>query len=194
MMDDTQERRIALALQAGRPDGWREFYDAFSERVWRNVARLLGHSSADVADVVQETFIAAARSARSYDENRGTIWCWLWGIARRHLALHFRKQNQQERLRRAAEVLANGSAAADPQEARELAEFVRAILAEIPAEYADALTTRYMDDVSVEQMARDERSTETAIRSRLARARSSFRARYEQHVGAAATKPAGGSP
>jgi RNA polymerase sigma-70 factor (ECF subfamily) len=60
-------------------------------------------------------------------------------------------------------------------ESRELAEQVRATLAAIPDEYADVLTAKYLDDVPVEQIAHEERSTETAIRSRLARARQAFR-------------------
>jgi RNA polymerase sigma-70 factor (ECF subfamily) len=107
--------------------------------------------------------------------------------------LHFRKQNQLDRLKRAAQLLARDTGPSDPNDAKELAEFVRAILAEIPPDYADALTARYLDDVSVAQMALDERSTETAIRSRLARARSSFRERYEQHMQPVAGKSAGGS-
>jgi len=194
MIDATEERTLALGLRDGSPDAWRAFYNAFAERVWRSVARLIGASQNDIADVVQETFIAAARSARGYDENRGALWNWLWGIARRQLALHFRKQNQQDRLKRAAQVLANGATTTEPHEAKELAEFVRAILTEIPEDYADALTARYLDDVSVGQMAMNERSTETAIRSRLARARSTFRERYEQHMQPVSSKAPGGSP
>src|SRR5262245_55063136 len=130
-MDDQQERELARGLREGRADAWRALYDAFAEPVWRCVARLLGPASADVADVVQETFLAAARSARTYDAERGTLWMWLWGIARRHVALHFRKQEQQDRLRQAEAWLSTGNGqlgrwlqghGATPEEALEAAE------------------------------------------------------------------------
>src|SRR6185437_12447852 len=85
-MDEQQERDIARGLRAGEADAWRALYDAHAERVWRAVARLMGAQAVDVADVVQETFLAAARSADSYDAARGSLWWWLWGIARRQVA------------------------------------------------------------------------------------------------------------
>src|SRR5262249_48320365 len=102
-MDEQQEREVALGLREGKTDAWRTLYEAYAERVWRSVARLLGPRSADVADVVQETFLAAARSAVTYDAGRGSLWFWLWGIARRHVALHYRKQERQDRLKTAGE-------------------------------------------------------------------------------------------
>src|SRR5437667_989782 len=101
MLDEQQERLIALGLREGKADAWQALYDAYAERIWRGVARLLGPQSTDVADVVQETMMAAARSARTFDSARGSLWPWLWGIAHNHVALHLRKQERQ-RLTKAA--------------------------------------------------------------------------------------------
>ncbi|HLW66292.1 MAG TPA: sigma-70 family RNA polymerase sigma factor [Gemmataceae bacterium] len=181
-MDEAQASRIAYGLRAGQPEAWAMFYDAFAERVWRATARLLGPASTDIADVVQETFLAAARSARTYDPAKGSLWFWLWGIARRQLALHLRKK---QRWQQVTVLASNGrlsrwlegqeSMPADTLEARELSELVRATLGALPAEYADVLTAKYLDELSVEAIAQEERSTETAIYSRLARARQAFR-------------------
>jgi RNA polymerase sigma-70 factor (ECF subfamily) len=193
-MDETRERRIAQGLRGGDPQAWRELYEAFAERVWRSVARLLGPASADVADVVQETFMAAARSARTYDEAKGSLGVWLTGIARRHLALHFRKEQRHDRQRLVSAALcaANGrlrqwldgvdAPMPDALEIAELAQLVRATLAELPPEYEMALTAKYVDDVPVEQLAREERCTDVAIRSRLARARQAFRNEFSRRV------------
>ena len=54
-MHEEQQTEIARGLRAGRPDAWQALYDAYCERVWRSVARLVGPGSADVADIVQET-------------------------------------------------------------------------------------------------------------------------------------------
>src|SRR5437868_14526716 len=104
-MDDQQECDIARGLRAGDAEAWRSLYDAYAARVWQAVARLMGPESADVADVVQETFLAAARSARTYDASRGSLWLWLWGIARRHVAIYYRKEKRHDRLRSAADWL-----------------------------------------------------------------------------------------
>ena len=97
-MDDQQEREVARGLQEGKTEAWRALYDAYAKRVWHAVARRMGPGSADVADVVQETFLAAAGSAGGYDATRGSLWLWLSGIARRHVALHYRKQRRHRRV------------------------------------------------------------------------------------------------
>ena len=103
MLDEQQERLIAQGLREGKTNAWQALYDAYAERVWRGVARLLGPQSSDVADVVQETMMAAARSARTFDATRGSLWPWLWGIAHNHIALHLRKQERRRRLTRQAQ-------------------------------------------------------------------------------------------
>jgi RNA polymerase sigma-70 factor (ECF subfamily) len=192
-MDEQQERDVARGLREGKAEAWRTLYDAYAERVWRCVARLLGAESADVADVVQETFLAASRSAPTYDANRGTLWFWLWGIARRQVALHYRTQLRQDRLRRAGTWLAAGNgrllrwlegreiAPREALEATELAVLVRATLTELPTDYETLLTSKYLDGDSVEQIASRERSTSTAIRSKLARARNAFRQAFGKY-------------
>jgi len=187
-----QERLVARGLQAGEPEAWQTLYDAYSQRVWWFAARLMGAESVDVADVVQETFIAAAGSARNYDSEQGPLWAWLSGILRNQVALYFRKQARQEKIRRAAEALrkANGqfvgwmnSGKESPQDLLEKADLValvRAVLVTLPEEYESVLTAKYLDEVSVDELAHFENRTETAIRSQLARARRAFRDAFEK--------------
>jgi RNA polymerase sigma-70 factor (ECF subfamily) len=186
-MDEHLAREVARGLREGRPDAWRSLYDAFAERVWRGVARRLGAASGDVADVVQETMLAAARSARAYDPAHGSLWNWLWGIARHQVALHYRKQKRHDRLKHAGDWLAASAgrlahwldgvapAPTDLLESAELALLVRLALAELSDEYETLLTAKYLDGETVGQIAGRERSTETAVRSKLARARDAFR-------------------
>jgi len=74
------EQQIAHGLRDGQRDAWRAMYDAYARQVWCVVARQMGSDAADVADVVQETFLAAARSVRQYDPARGSLWMWLYGF------------------------------------------------------------------------------------------------------------------
>lgn len=189
-MDDQQEQVIAQGLAEGKEEAWRALYEAYSKPVWQYVARRMGLDTADVADVVQETFLAAARSARQFDPARGSLWNWLCGIARNHLAQHFRRR------RRDKVSAADDSASLvrkqfvdwldhrheTPPEAlaaAETASAVRATLAELPGAYETLLVAKYFDGDSVDQIAGREQSSSTAIRSKLARARRAFRRAYE---------------
>jgi RNA polymerase sigma-70 factor, ECF subfamily len=194
MLDENDERRIAQGLRDGKADAWQALYDAYAERVWRGVARLLGPQSTDVADVVQETMMAAARSARSFDPGRGSLWPWLWGIAHNQTALHLRKQERRNRLTTASAWLAasngqllhwlEGKEPSPPAAlaAAELATLVRAALTELPADYGLLLTARYLDGETVALIALREHSSEMAVRSRLARARLAFRESFGKYA------------
>jgi RNA polymerase sigma-70 factor (ECF subfamily) len=186
-MNELREHDIARGLRQGEPDAWRALYDAYAPAVWSAVARRLGPYSADVADVVQETFLAAARTARHFDSTQGTLWNWLNGIARHHVAQYYRKEQRQTRIVQAVEALGPqhekvvawlDRREAEPLEAlvtAEMALLIRATLSSLSDDYEDLLTQKYLEGTSVEQMADQRAASETAVRSRLARARQAFR-------------------
>ena len=183
-MDEQASAEIVRGLRAGRRDAWEAMYDAHAVRVWQGVTRLLGPDSADVADVVQEAMLAAARSARTYDPAKGSLWNWLWGIARMQVLLHYRKRERQDRWKQAA-MLADWMDKADatPCELLETAELratVRETLMELDGPHEMLLTAKYLDGDSVARIALREKTTETAIRSRLARAREAFRQVFQR--------------
>ncbi len=191
-MDDYQERQLAQGLREGRIEAWQALYEAYARPVWQYVARLMAPGAGEVADVVQETFLAAARSARTYDPQRAPLWSWIVGIARNQVAVAYRKRQRQERIKMAVQWLATTGQPVvrwlerrqqTPHEAlaaAELAALVRGALSELPADYQGILTARYLDGVGVEQIAAQENSTATAVRSKLARARRAFRDAFSQ--------------
>lgn len=194
-MDQEQpEHQLACGLRNGQTDAWRALYDAYARQVWCVVARQMGPDTADVADVVQETFLAAARSARRYDPTRGSLWMWLCGIARRHVALHYRGRQRRQRLQDKAQTLATigrqavcwlespGLGPSETLAQTELAGLVRAVLTELPVGYETLLTAKYFDNVSVDELAGQEECSAVAVRSKLARARRAFRDAFLKRV------------
>jgi RNA polymerase sigma-70 factor (ECF subfamily) len=187
-MDQQTEGVICEGLRRGEPQAWAKLYDSHAERLFREVGRMVGGDPADVADVVQEVFLAVARSARQFDPKRGTLWLWLLGIARNQVALYWRKRTPQLAEARRWWSSLNGRAKAwvahnaDPPaeilEAKELAVLVRATLAQLPIDYQALLTTKYLDGASAEQIAAQTRSTAEAVRAKLMRARRAFREAY----------------
>jgi RNA polymerase sigma-70 factor, ECF subfamily len=195
LMDPAQtDENIARGLRAGQTDAWQALYDAYARLVWAAVARQMGPAATEVADVVQETFLAAARSARQYDPARGSLGMWLFGIARRHVALHFRRQQRHDRVGQPAESLAAlGQAMVQQIESpapgpgdvlaqSEMAGLVRTVLTELPVDYETLLAAKYFHGVSVEDLAGQEESSATAVRSKLARARRAFRVAFLKKV------------
>ena len=187
MLDLAQQTAVIGGLQRGSRDAWTALYDAYSEAVWRYVGRLLGADAAAVCDVVQETFLTAARSAHNFDSDRGTLWNWLTGIAHHQATAHWRQVSRVQRLRTLVELgaadihhLLNGeSSDHQPCEQRELADLVRGTLAELPADYASLLTAKYLDDQTLEQLSAEHSLSVDAVKSKLARARREFRTKFQ---------------
>jgi len=191
-MDKNTERKIAQGLQKGDRQAWLQLYEAYAESVWRNISRLTGGDSAAVADIVQETFLAAARSARNFRPDRGTLWVWLWTIARRQVALYYRKQKPEILLSRSRQwwtsldgekfdwIDAKADMPPDILESQELAVLVRLALSELPGDYQTLLLAKYVDNQPAGKIAGQMDCSEVAIRSKLARARKAFRKAFKK--------------
>ncbi len=186
MLDEHEQLAVIRGLRDGSRDAWARLYDGYSVDVWRYVARLLGPNAAAIGDVVQETFMDAARSARQFDAKRGTLWSWLAGITHHRVLAHWRQANRQARLQQLAESgdidfghLLDGQAAKASGEARDIADFVRSVLAELSVDYTALLTAKYLDDRSLAKMSVQFGGSVEAIKSKLARARQEFRLKFE---------------
>jgi len=184
--DRNTHSRIADGLRTGDRQAWLMLYDIYAETLWQNVARLMPHDSAAVADIVQESLLAAAHSAGTYDAQRGSLWVWLWTITKRQIALHYRKLKSANGMRQALawwisldgekqHMIRDMETPLQLLEIKELGVLVRHCLTQLPAEYQVVLLAKYVDDVPVEQIAEQMKRSAVAVRSTLARARKAFR-------------------
>lgn len=187
MLSPEEQLEVGRRLRNGDRDAWGALNESYNVAVWRLTARLVGPDAAGVADVVQEVFLAAAISARRFDAEQGTLWSWLTGIVHRQVSNYWRKAERADRWRALAEsgridvagLLESHESPSDIEEQREVADLVRRVLAELPADYAILLTSKYLDDCSLEEMAAQSGSSAEATKSKLARARREFRAAFE---------------
>lgn len=191
MLSPEEQLDVGRRLRAGDRKAWAALYDHYSVAVWRLTARLVGPDAASVSDLVQEVFLAAAGSARRFDPNQGRLWNWLAGIVHRQVSNYWRKVERADRWRALAEsgtvdvakMLESNESACDIAERREVADLVRRVLAELSADYAILLTSKYLDEQCLEEIAAQSGSSVEATKSKLARARREFRAAFETLVG-----------
>jgi RNA polymerase sigma-70 factor, ECF subfamily len=129
-------------------------------------------SSRDLAEeALQDTFLAAWRSARAY-HGTGVVPAWLWGIARRRLASLARRQPTGVlSLEATAEP---PDLAATPEEAalgRDASARIRLAISHLPAEQRVAITAVVYEGKSIQAAARAAAVPEGTLKSRLHRAR-----------------------
>jgi len=187
LLDESDQIAVIRGLRDGNREAWTALYDRYCADVWRYVGRLMGNRATDVADVVQETFLAAARTARQFDSSRGTLWSWLAGIAHHQVSAFWRRAERTAKFRVFADAdslelwqwLDGGRSPESVCEQRELVDLVRVILAQLSPDHTALLIAKYADEETLEELARRFGSSVEAIKSKLARARREFRATFE---------------
>jgi RNA polymerase sigma-70 factor (ECF subfamily) len=134
-------------------------------------------SSAVAEDLTAETFLAAVSAVQ-----RGTVpdltVAWLVGVARHKLVDHWRRQAREERqLRAVEETVAPWE---DPWDAKLDAVRAHAVLESLGPHHRGALVLRYLDGLSVPEVAEALGRTVHATEALLVRARAAFRRVYEE--------------
>ncbi|MEU7813369.1 sigma-70 family RNA polymerase sigma factor [Pseudonocardia sp. NPDC049154] len=134
-------------------------------------------------DLTADVFLAAVAACRSGTPRVSTAW--LVGIARHKLVDHWRSLEIRDRALRVLEA----PEAEDPWEAELDALLAREVLDAQAPQHRAALTLRYLDGLSVPEVAEVLGRTVHATEALLVRARSAFRRSYAAH-----TDMTGGGP
>ena len=131
-------------------------------------------------DLTAETFLAAVEAVRNRPPRELTT-AWLVGIARHKLVDHWRRRAREDRKLQVAQ--AEPAVTEDPWDTK--LDVIRAheVLAALGAHHRTALTLRYLDGLSVPQVADHLGRTIHATEALLVRARSAFRRAYEEGDG-----------
>ena len=130
-------------------------------------------------DLAAETFLAAVVAVRT-----GTAVlnvAWLIGIARHKLIDHWRAQSREQRHLRAVHDAACEDD--DPWDERLDALRAQQVLGLLAPHHRMVLVLRYLDDLSVPQVAAELGRTRHATEALIVRARSAFRRAYEGRSG-----------
>jgi RNA polymerase sigma-70 factor (ECF subfamily) len=152
---------------------FRDWYDATLPRIYRYLAARCGGDDALAEELTQQTFVEAIRQRRRYD-GRSDVVTWMCAIGRHKLVDHYRRHGRD--VRRQDRLISAHVAASDaPWRDAEARDVVEAAMAQLAADQRLALLFRYLDDLSVREVARAIGRSEKATESLLARGRESFR-------------------
>jgi len=157
-------------------------YERTVESVYSYAARLCGHDRATAEEIVQETFLTLVRTVRAGGVGNYDL-PWLIVVCRSRFLDRLR--SDQRRIDR-QEVVAR-LAPSMWRQTEEIAEdgrdsAVAAQLAELPGEQRVALVLRYVDEMSVPEVAKTLSRSVHATESLLARGRAGLRRKSEQGV------------
>ncbi|HXQ60648.1 MAG TPA: sigma-70 family RNA polymerase sigma factor [Acidimicrobiales bacterium] len=151
-----------------------DLFDLSLPRVYGYVLSRCGQPAL-AEDLTSETFLAAVDAVRRKDPPPFSI-AWLVGVARHKLVDHWRRQAREERGLSAVGVAAMEGE--DPWDAELDALRARSVLEALAPHHRAALTLRYVDDLSVPDVAIVLQRTVHATEALLVRARAAFRRSY----------------
>ena len=180
------DRDLARRMLAGHEEAFNEFFDDHFPRLYRFALPRLGGDADAAEEVVQTTLINAIAGLRTY-RGEAALFTWLCSICRREILGHHERRGRRgepvELVEEAPEVraalrsLADGLAAG-PESALERSEVVRLVQATLdclPRAYAAALEGKYIQGLSVKEIAALQNLGLKAAESLLTRAREAFR-------------------
>jgi RNA polymerase sigma-70 factor (ECF subfamily) len=195
------DRALVNRMVAGQEPAFEEFFAAYFPPLFRfALARLRDQAAAE--EVVQAALCRAVTRLRSY-RGEAALFTWLCtfcrheissylgGQARRREAAHVDLVEELPEVRAALESLA-ARGPADPETAlrrEELKRLVQVTLDRLPRRYGDALEWKYIEGLSVLEVAERLGLGAKAAESLLARAREAFRDGFLSVGGAASWKP-----
>ena len=177
-----REQLPVAAARAGSPEAWDALFQRYQLPLYAYVFELI-RSEQTALDVVQETFISAARNLASLrDDDR--FGSWLFSIAHRKCVDRWRKSGREEPLEpeAAAALLADES---DPSELlirREQEAGFMKLIEQLPPPQRSVLLLHFVEDFSLEEIAGITGAQPGTVKSRLHYAKRALRKLLEENV------------
>lgn len=167
------EVALIEAAREGDRGAFGQLVERYERPVFSLAYRMMGNAS-DAEDAAQEAFFKAFRALGSYDAGR-SFSTWLLSITAHHCIDRIRRRkNNEVSLDGMPQYRWQPGTSVDPQVAAERsgeAETVRAGLAALPEDYRVVVVLRYWHDLGYSEIASILGESESAIKSRLHRAR-----------------------
>lgn len=180
------DRAVARRILGGDEAAFRELFDRYFPRLYRFALARVGGDRDTAQDIVQETFCNAIERLDSY-RGEAALYTWFCQICRNVLNDHFRKKGRgaervvliedQPNARAILESL-TAPVGDEPETGvwrQQLHRIVEATLDSLPGRYGEILEWKYIDGLSVAEIAQRLEVGGKAAESLLTRARGAFR-------------------
>ncbi|MCX7544700.1 RNA polymerase sigma factor [Marinicella gelatinilytica] len=184
-MQHKQDKQLVKQLLKGQTQAFNTFFDSYHSKLFRFI---LGRVDGDhdlAMDLAQETLCKALDNLKDY-RAEAALFTWMCQIARSFIYAHFSKQKRRRRhvvpmaehpsIRKVLLTIADGQETQPELQLhnQQIQQLIEEVLDHLPNNYGDLLTWKYIDELSVAEMAERANTTMVAIQSALARARQSF--------------------
>lgn len=177
---------LATAVVSRDRAAFESFFSAYFSRVYRFCRSRMSDTAA-CEDVVQETMLKAVRNLHTY-RGEAALFTWLCQICRNEMSNWQQRTGRKMAVESSIDEDAGFRAAleslslaeADAAEVATVKQLVQLTLDHLPDRYGRVLEWKYLEGLSVGEIAARMATGETAVQSLLARARRAFRSGFEE--------------
>lgn len=167
------EQLIEFILKTGLTDNLGELYDRYANKVYGKCILMV--KDKDLAkDLAQEVLVKAFLKINTF-QNKSSFAAWLYQVTYTYCIDYFRKnkKNIEQELEENQDYSGNNSAIEDNEnEILEIkVEQLSLVLEALKPEEKVILLLKYQDDLSIQEIAAMQNTTESAVKMKLKRAR-----------------------
>ncbi len=180
------ERELVQSMLSGEERAFTEFFDGYFPGLLRFAMARMGRDENAAEEVVQATLCAAIAKLGTY-RGEAALFTWLCTFCRHEISAFYRRRGRDHAtvalveddpaVAAALESLSAGEETGQEAALRrdETARLVHLLLDRLPPRYAAALEWKYIDGLSVKEIAARFDVSSKAVESMLSRAREAFR-------------------
>jgi len=187
LLHKSDKQRVKMLLKGGERD-FEVFYKEFFPKIYRFCARRM--SGSELEDVVMIVMRQSFRSMHSY-RGEASLYTWMCQIARGELSTYYKKRGRQpymasiedrEDIRALLESIPSDQST-EPDNllaGDQRNEFIQLLLDYLPGNYGQILEAKYVEGLSMLEIAERFDTTPKAVESLLSRARTAFRTHFSE--------------
>jgi len=177
-----QERLWVLQAQRGNEDAFAKLIEAYQAPIYNLAYRMLGNAN-EAEDATQETFLRAYTRLHTYESER-KFSSWILSIASHYCIDRLRRQHGKvaslDEMQSASWVPDEHPKPEEETLDREQSAVIGQMLGCLPEQYRVVIVLRYWHDLGYDEIAEITQSTESAVKSRLHRAREMMAAKLQE--------------
>lgn len=168
MFGKPTDETLVHKAKAGRADAWDKLIKRYEKRIY-NYALRMAPTPEDALDLMQEIFLSVYRNLGKFREE-SSFSTWIFTIASRRAADHYRKLKPVDYLNENDETLEEEQALADPHQhllKHEKNSAVSNMLAELSPEQRIVVELKFFQDMTFEEMAEILNTSPNTLKTRL---------------------------
>lgn len=180
-LHELEESLTVLLAQQGDRDAFSRLLDWYDRRLFYFVRRILGETDGAL-DILQSVWMTVHRRVGML-QSPGAFRVWLYRIAHDQAVSELRRRSKRPVLFEDAAIVeqAEGASAAEAAEtAFDNAELVHRALQDLSVDHRRVLTLRFLEDMSIEEIAEVVGCNPGTVKSRLHYAKLALRRRIEE--------------